>query len=214
MAKFCGNCGAELEGNERVCGMCGKPIVGAQEIHGSDLQRKPVNKQKIKKVMKTVIAIAIVVAVGVAALKIVPNFVGGRGLVRQVMSAYKTYDIDTLVTLSSDVYYYGGEDEAELYFEYAVGEAIDYFEDMVGHSYRLTYEINEIYTMSDRKTDILLNDLEYAYPSFDFNTISKVAVADVLLTAKQGKNETEYAVPITMTKEGNTWKLLYLDYYW
>lgn len=28
MAKFCGNCGAQLDDDDKVCGQCGTPVTG------------------------------------------------------------------------------------------------------------------------------------------------------------------------------------------
>ena len=85
--------------------------------------------------MKRVFVLAILVAVAIVAFNIVSQFTGYNGLLRKVMTAYESYDIDTLVSLSSDMYYYGEEDWVEYYFEYNVGDALESFESSVGHSY-------------------------------------------------------------------------------
>ena len=110
------------------------------------------------------------------------------------------------------MYYYNDyEDYVDEYFEYAVGSNIDSFESSVGHSYKMSYEVDEIYDLSQRKQDEMLKSIEYAYPDFDVDIISKIAVADVTVTAKQGSKSVSRTVKITMSKEGNTWKLLYLE---
>ena len=45
----------------------------------------------------------------------------------------------------------------------------------------------------------------------DNDTISKIAVANVKVTAKQGSKSVNKTVKITMSKEGKEWKLLYLE---
>ncbi len=209
MARFCGNCGAQLDDDAKVCGQCGTPI------DGNALGLKIVDPEKKKKMMKKVkgvIALAIVVVIAVVVVKIISGFTGTNGLVRKIMVAYEKYDIDTIVSLSSDMYYYNDyEDYVDEYFEYAVGSNIDSFESSVGHSYKMSYEVDEIYDLSQRKQDEMLKSIEYAYPDFDVDIISKIAVADVTVTAKQGSKSVSRTVKITMSKEGNTWKLLYLE---
>ena len=214
MAKFCGKCGAALDGDERVCGKCGTPIPGAKPIPGIKTPKDIQRAKKRKKIIAIIVAVAIVAVAAIIAINIVSKFTGSNGLVRQVMSAYRAYDIDKLVSLSSDVYYYGENNQAEEYFETTVGETLDYFEDSVGHSYQLSYDVNEIYTLSDRKKDVLMDDLEYIYSDFDLDTIKKVKVANVTLTAKQGDRISSRDVELTMTKEDKDWKLLYINYMW
>lgn len=210
MARFCGNCGAQLDDDAKVCGQCGTPIDGnSGKVPG--LKVVDPEKKMMKKV-KGVIALAIVMVIAVVVIKIISGFTGTNGLVRKIMAAYEKYDIDTIVSFSSDMYYYNDyEDYVDEYFEYAVGSNIDSFESSVGHSYKMSYEVEEIYDLSQRKQDEMLKNIEYAYPDFDVDIISKIAVANVKVTAKQGSKSVSKTVNITMSKEGNTWKLLYID---
>lgn len=209
MARFCGNCGAQLDDDAKVCGQCGTPIDG--NVPGLKVV-DPEKKKKMMKKIKKVIALAIVVAATIVVVKIILGFTGTNGLVRKIMAAYEKYDIDTIVSLSSDMYYYNDhEDYVDEYFEYAVGSNIDSFESSVGHSYKMSYEVNEIYDLSQRKQDELLKSIEDGYPDFDVDIISKIAVADVTVIAKQGSKSLSRTLKITMSKEGNSWKLLYLE---
>lgn len=209
MAKFCGHCGAELDGDDRVCGNCGTPV---DERQLGNKQLTIDSKKKMKKILKIVIPLVILVIVAAIALNVVSNFVGNKGLLRKTMNAYKTYDIDALVMLASDVYYYTADDEyAEEYFESAVGDGLDYFESYAGHSYQFSHTINEIYTMSDRKKNLVFDDVEYMSPDFDVDSISEISVADVTVTAKQGRDSVQLDIQVTMTKEGDNWRILYLE---
>lgn len=211
MAKYCGHCGAELDGDERVCGQCGTPLQGAQETRFSR-KVNPATRKKRKRIVKTTIIVAVIVAVAAIAGNVAFNYVGNRGLVHKIIGAYEKYDIDAIVSYSSDIYYYSmEEDAAESYFTTVVGNDLDYFDAYVGHNYKLTYKINEVYTLSERKRDVLFSDIEYMYPSFDINTISTVAVANVSVTAKQGKSSTGCDLNLTMTKENGEWKILYIE---
>lgn len=212
MARFCGNCGAKLDDDARVCGQCGMPIDG---IQGKVTGFKVVDPEKKKKLMKKVkmgIVLVAVIIVAVAGIKIVRNFTGTNGLVRKVMAAYEKYDIDTIVSLSSDMYYYSDyENYVEEYFENAVGQNIDNFEASVGHSYKMSYKVEEIYDLSQRKQEKILKNIEQLYPDFDVDKINKIALASVKVTAKQGSKSASRTVKITMSKEGKNWKVLYLE---
>ncbi len=212
MARFCGNCGAQLDDDAKVCGQCGTPIDGGQgKVPGFKVVN-PEKKKKLLKKMKMAIVLVVLIIIAVAGIKIVRNFTGTNGLVRKVMTAYEKYDIDTIVSLSSDMYYYSdNENYVEEYFEYAVGQNIDNFESSVGHSYKMSYEVEEIYDLSQRKQDEMLKNIEYLYPEFDVDKINKIAVANVKVTAKQGSKSVTKTVKISMSKEGKTWKVLYLE---
>ena len=212
MAKFCGNCGAQLDDNARVCGQCGTPVDGNQsKIPGLKVVNPEEKKKQMKKV-KIVIAIVIVVVIAIVGVKITLNFTGTNGFVRNVMKAYEEYDIDALVNLSSEMYYYSDYDNyVDEYFENFVGSNIDSFESSVGHSYKMSYKIEEIYDLSQRKQDEMIKDIEYLYPKFDVDTISKISVANVKVTAKQGSKSVNKDVKITMSKEGKKWKILYIN---
>ena len=211
MAGFCGNCGAPLDDGARVCGQCGVPVNGVSKhvsgVHGA----KQENTKKIAKKIKMVVILAVIAGLAVGAWNIASNFIGPKGLVRKAMKAYEKYDIDQLVSLSSDMYFYGGEDEAESYFGYGVGNDLDDLENSVGHSYKLTYKIKEIYDLSERRLDELLDSIEYLYPYFDVDNIKKISVASVSVTAKKGSKSVNRNIEITMTKEGKEWKILYIE---
>lgn len=211
MAKFCGNCGTQLEDNAKICGNCGTPLDGASTNIPCLKVTDPEKQKKMKKTVKRVLGLVILVAVAIIAFNIVSQFTGYNGLLRKVMTAYENYDIDTLVSLSSDMYYYGEEDWVEYYFEYSVGDDLDSFESSVGHSYKLTYEVNETYVMSERKADEMLSEIEYSYSDFDVSIIEDVVVADLTVTAKQGSKSVNQDMNIVMTKENGTWRLLYIE---
>ena len=96
----------------------------------------------------------------------------------------------------------------EMYFENTVGSTIDYFENSIGHNYKTSYEIVEIYDLSKRKHDELLKELEYSYPDFDTDSLDTISAAKVKITAKQDKRNVNKTIQITMVKEGDSWKLL------
>ena len=211
MAKFCGNCGTQLEDNAKICGQCGTPLDGtSSNIPGLKVV-DPEKKKKMKKVGKRIVALVALVIVAVIAFNVVSQFTGYSGLLRKVMAAYEKYDIDTLISLSSDIYFYGDEDWVENYFEYNVGDDLDSFESAVGHSYKLSYEVIETYKLSNRNFQSMLDDIAWSYKDFDHSVIEEIVVAKVNVTATQGKRSVDREVEITMTKENGNWKVLYIE---
>lgn len=211
MAKFCGNCGARLDDDAKVCGQCGTPLDGASvKISGLKIA-DPEKQKKLRNKVKLFLGVIAVILGAIVTVNIASNFMGYKGLLRKVMTAYEGYDIDTIVSLSSDMYYHGEGDFVEYYFEYNVGEDLDSFESSVGHSYSLSYEVKETYTLSDRKLNTLLDTIKSTYSDFDVSAIKKVVVAEITVTAKQGSKSVNKDLQITMTKEGSSWKLLYIE---
>lgn len=210
MAKYCGNCGTQLEDDVKACGNCGMPV--EDTIVPMLSFKDPEKQKKTKKTVTGIIAaVALVVAV-VIAFNIVFQFTGYNGLLRKTMKAYENYDIDTLISLSSNVYYYeDDEDWIEEYFEYHVGKDIDLFDTEVGHNYKITYEVNEIYSTSERGVSEILKYIESTYPDFDIDTIQKIVIADVTTTVKQSDRSSSCDITVVMTKENGDWKLLYLE---
>lgn len=211
MAKFCGNCGTQLEDNAKICGQCGTPLDGAStNIPGLKVV-DPEKQKKLKKMGKRIVVLVALVIVAVIAFNVVSQFTGYNGLLRKVMAAYEKYDIDTLISLSSDMYFYGDEDWVENYFKYNVGGDLDSFESAVGHRYKLSYEVNEIYTVSNRKLDDMLDQIEYSYADFDIGMIEKIVIADLTVIAKQGNKSISREMDIVMSRENGTWRLLYIE---
>lgn len=205
MAKFCGNCGARWEDDVRVCGKCGTPF---GDVRGPS----PVKVNQAKKIVKTAIILALVAAILLAAWSVGSSFIGKKGLIRQVMNAYKADSVYDLVDLSSDVYYYSYySDDAEDYFEDRLDLIVDYFDSTVGYDYKLSYKINGIHTLSDRQLNNELDDIADNYDGFNVGSIEKMAIAEVTLTAKQGSRHVDRVMEITMTKEDDGWRLLYIN---
>ena len=119
MAKFCGHCGAPMDDDARVCGQCGVPIDGNLNQGNSGGTVQGGGKGKSKPWIKIVIALVVVACIAGIAVKVVSNYTGRRGFIRKVLKAYVDYDIDGLMDLASDVYFYkeGAEQYGEMYFE-------------------------------------------------------------------------------------------------
>lgn len=210
MARFCGNCGAKMDNNAKVCGQCGTPIEGNIKTLPVRIV-DPEKKKKSKKIFRLVVVLVLIMVAAATTINVVSKFTGYNGLLRKVIATYERYDIDTLISLSSDIYYYGKEDYVEEYFKNHVGTTLDLLESSVGHSYKFSYEINEIYQLSDRKISEILDNIEADYPDFDVSTIKDIAIADITVIASKGEKSSSKDVKITMTKESESWKVLYID---
>lgn len=214
MAKFCGNCGAKLDDSAKVCGNCGTPLDGAVQQIPKMKVENPERRKKIKKIVATVAVVLILALASRIGVGVVSQYTGYNGLLRKVMTAYKEFDIETIVSLSSSLYYYGNDDSedwAQDYFEHTVGDDLDAFDFSVGHSYKLTYKVNEIYPLKERRKEEVLDMIETTYPNFDVSEIKKIVVANVTLTAKEGKKIANKNVKIGMSKEDGAWKVLYIE---
>ena len=53
MAKFCGNCGAQLDDNAKVCGQCGTPVGTLSAIPSVKIV-DPEKQKKTKKTLKLI----------------------------------------------------------------------------------------------------------------------------------------------------------------
>lgn len=209
MAKFCGNCGAKLGDSAKVCGVCGTPLEDSDikvKINTQD------NKKNVIKRVKTIIAIVVIIVIGIIGVKVAINYTGYNGFIRKAMAAYQKYDIDALASMVSEAYYYSPKDDyAESHLEYKVGGVMDYFDDSVGHNCKYSYEINETYVLSGKKLNDTLDRIEYEFPDFDTDDIKKIVVADITITAKQGKKSLSSDFDIYMSKEKDGWKLLFIE---
>ena len=158
-----------------------------------------------------IVAVVVLVAVATTAINVAVKFTGYNGLTRKVMAAYEKYDIDTLVSLSSDIYYYDDEEYVENYFKDSIGRMLDLFDSTIGHNYKLSYDVNETYKMSERKMRETIEEIEGIYPDFDVSSIQKIVVADITVKASQGNTSVESDLHLTMSKENGAWKLLYME---
>ena len=106
MAKFCGNCGTQLDDNAKICGNCGTPLTSAKTTNASipGVGDDPEKKEKAKKKMTMFLGIAAVIIVVIIALSAIISSSGYKGTVRKIMNAYKDYDVDKIVSMSSGLY--------------------------------------------------------------------------------------------------------------
>ena len=209
MAKYCGKCGSKLADDEKVCSRCGMRVED-MSISNSEIRQSSHNN-KYKKKLKVVASLIIILSIVAIAFNIISEFSGTKGFLRKVMTAYEKYDVDEMISLSSDVYYYGEDNYVEFYFKSILGESFDRIEENVGGDYKITYKITEINSVSEHRKKEILNNLEQVYPKFDISVIKDFAVGNITVTVKNGNKSEKFNLKITMSKEKNKWKLLYIE---
>lgn len=225
MAKFCGNCGARMDDSARICGYCGTPLAAytpgtapGEMPGGGTADTAKSNAESMKKVKKLVINIVaalLAIAIVVTGVTVVTSFTGVKGTVRKVMKVYENYDVDAFAAVCSDVIYemasqyssYSDSDPIEDIFDESIGNDLDQIEYDLGYgTYKISYEINKISKVSDRKMEALSNNLEEA--SIDPDIIQDVRLVDITITAKVGRDDTTLDKTLILTKESGKWRLL------
>lgn len=233
MKKICGNCGAELKENAKFCGNCGTKVFKEENINTefsdndvdddvyddndntADTETTAANKGGKGSKRKGIIAgAAAAVVIAVILLAVFISSMGSRGFLKKTMSAVKNCDIDFLVENTSDVMYellasYGyNEEYLESFYENAVGNnIIDYFENNVGHSYKFSYEIEEIYTATDRQLEKRFAEYSDNIRAFAEEKVKKMVIAEVEIEAEKNNRDESVDLKIYMTKENGSWKL-------
>ena len=71
MAKFCGNCGTQLEDNAKICGQCGTPLDGASSKILDLKLVDPEKQKKLKKMSKRIVALMALVLAAVIEFNVV-----------------------------------------------------------------------------------------------------------------------------------------------
>lgn len=208
MAKFCGNCGAQMGDDDKVCGQCGTPFAGSSVADKSAAKEK--NSNKIVKLIIGVIA-AIVVAVIIA--NVAGNFTGYKATIKKMVKALQNDDMSTLESLASSVSEetYGAwlGDDVYDYYDDMISDTLDKYEDSVGTIKKISYEITDETELSDRRMNELKDNLEDIY-NMDTSVIKKVISVDIKITVKGTKKSSTYNVSsLYMIKENSGWKIFY-----
>lgn len=242
MAKFCGNCGSRWEDAARVCGNCGTPLVmhaarpiptrpvpappperygygvgaGVPPHTGTAVrERTPMDPAQAKKMKKIALwsgigtAILIVLIVVIA---LIASSGGHSGVLDDVMEAYEVNDIERLIDMSSDAYYYGSSDGVDRYFENAVSDRVNAYQYRAGYGYRFSYDVvRETRLTREEELWSFRQQLNAYYPDFDASVIEEVMLSDIVITIRQGAESFEDNIRVTLTKEPEGWKVLYID---
>lgn len=216
MAKFCANCGSQMDDEDKVCGQCGTPVAGAEiksAVGASNTKSKGNNN-----IVKIIVGIIVAIVVIVVAANIAGNFTGYKGTINKMVKALQNNDVATLEMLASSISeetygaWYG--DDLDEYYEEAISNVLDKYEDKVGTIKKISYEITNENELSDRRMDELEDNLVDKY-NMDTSEIKKVVKVDLKLTVKGTKKSSTYNVSnFYLIKENGGWKIFYgkLDY--
>ncbi len=169
MAKFCGNCGNQLDDTMKVCGNCGTPVEGVAAAEAASetpvapeapvateapvAPEAPVvpvapatpvatsteGNDKIKKYVKLGGIAVVALIVLIIIVNIVSSFTGYKGAVRKIMKAYKKADESIVMDMASSIY-----DDKLLseFFEFAVESEIKSTLDMFDDELGYDYKLN------------------------------------------------------------------------
>lgn len=211
MSKFCGNCGSHLDDDARVCGVCGTPYsddsIGKTKIPGVNTM-KPQTKKKIKLIFKLSVVVVILMVISITAVNIISSFTGYKGAINKGFNAFKDYDIDTLMTLTSEINYHSMDSNAmEEAISKSVSSKLDSYESQVGHDMSLSYELKDSRKLSDRKYQEFLKYVE-SYYNYDTSDISEIYIAEINIYAKGSFGEEDYnSNEFYVIKEADSWYL-------
>ena len=233
MAKFCANCGAPMDDEDRVCGQCGTPA----ETEGAPLRSeftaptpvvagfnnanngRPVVKQesqnaKVGKiiVLSALALLGLLLMFGV--IKIIGNNSGENGVVGKYCKAIQKDDVELLESVTSPLYedvadYYGYDIEETL--QRYIDNKIETMEDKAGTLSKITYEITKSKSYNDKKMEEFIENYEDRYNS-DGSDIKEVREVEVKMKAKGSKKTATFTENMYLIKHKSGWKVL-LDSY-
>lgn len=232
MAKFCGNCGAQMDDNAVVCGSCGASLGGEEKAGSAELVQKfkiddPEKKNKIKKIAVIgAAAIAVIVVISVL-VSVIVNNTGYRGCLKKTMKAFESSESNVLDDLTSGIIieldaeneknykeYYGDEyaeehtsDFKKHYIESEVESAKEEFENKCGHKYKVSYKVDEYFELEGKKLKNFAKELGDGEEDA-LDSAEKIQVAEVTVTAKKDKKTKKCKVQVVMSKEDGKWKVL------
>ena len=112
MAKFCGNCGAKLDDNARVCGHCGTPVGGAPTNMSGAVTQMSTTSKKASNTIKQGFLLVVAIIIVLFAIRIISGVIGGNSIVGTWTSddgMFLTFNEDGTYTAS---YMYGSSSYA------------------------------------------------------------------------------------------------------
>lgn len=211
MAKFCGNCGAQMDDADKVCGQCGTPFAGAAISDSTPAVKEKGNNKVVKLIVGVIVAIVAIVVIA----NIVGNYSGYKGTINKMVKALQNYDTATLESVASSIIeetvvaWYGDDYDVYDYYDEAISDTLDKYEDSVGTIKKISYEITDETELSDRRLNELKDNLEDSY-NMDTSDIKKVVQVDLKINVKGSKKSSTYNVNnIYMIKENSDWKVFY-----
>ena len=217
MAKFCANCGAPMEDDDRVCGQCGTPVEGmaVAETGSAPVKMQAAAKKMVNRntgMIKGVIAAAVAVVVVAGGVKVAGNNIGYKGTLNRMVKALQKEDTAALEGLASSI---SDEVCANLYsdpydyYDGLISDVLDKYEDRVGNLKKVTYEITDSKELSDRRLDNI-KDMLVDGLNMDTSEIKKAVEVECKITVKGTQKSASFNyVDLYMVKEKDGWKIVY-----
>ncbi len=212
MTKFCANCGAPMDEEDRVCGQCGTPVAGAPAPSAGTKKGGTVGKAAGNNslIIKLAIGIAALVVVIIVAVNLVGSMTGYKSTLNKMTKALKDYDVDTIESLSSSITdemlsWYG--DDLYDYYDEWMSDVLDEFEENVGEIKKISYEITDATEMTERRLENLKDELTEYY-NMDTRDIKEIVEVDLQLIVKGEDKSAAYNVrDLRLVKEDGGWKI-------
>lgn len=184
MAKFCGNCGSQMDDTAKVCGNCGTPFGGAPTYTPPASTTKKKKKHPIRNFFLIVLALFILIP----AFVMLPKITGTNGLVLKTVNAIAQNDTETLDELTSSV------TKSNMFLEYSLDSSIATIQYRLGDD-GIGYEITNTRSVDADELSMLAGlGMEKA----------KIKIVDVSLVGMDGSTDVQFV----MIKESGKWKLL------
>lgn len=212
MARFCGNCGAEVEEDAKVCGNCGVPLEGESTPNiDTGEQNSNVSGIDFKKIIPIAVGVIIAVVVVFAMISILKNNTGYRATLNRAFNAVAKGDavgvISEMSSYVEDVYDKSNEDIEEAY-EKRIDSILDRLEDEVGANPKISYEIKKASKLSDRKLEKMKEEMEEYDENYDGDDIKSAYNIDIKLIVKGPDDDYHQNIDdIIVIKEAGAWKI-------
>lgn len=204
MPKFCRKCGAEMDDAAKFCRKCGTAFDISAAYHKAVDQKKIA---KIKKTIKLIVAAIIVIFVAILTINIVNENTGYNAVIKKAMKAVESSDIDSLVAMSSDMFFYKNNPDIEKKYKSTVTDCFKTFNSGVGDDYKLSYTVEKTFSPAAGEYNQWIETVKHDYPDFDVSKIDKAVYSYITVSAKESKRSVSTKIKIIMTKENGKWKL-------
>lgn len=212
MSKFCSNCGAQADDTAAVCGNCGTPF----ELAADPAPTAAANiADKLKKLIVSVVAIVVVLALVFGGIKIFQSF-GPKGAVRKALSAGMNGKAEKLASVISIKY---GEKEKDR--KKAAKNLDFYLTESNQKKYKISYKIKDVKDLpSDELEKIQENIAEKFDKDEDYVSDAKIVKVQVTVKNKVTKENagmykgdySRITRKVIITKEDGKWK--FYGYYY
>lgn len=223
MAKFCPNCGSQLENDSLFCASCGTRVeiepqpqptyTPAGGVNTPPTPPTPVNKLKSKLTKKhLVLGGSILAGIIVVILALALLFPGPKAVAKKYVKGYLNGNAKQVVSCAPSFFYEDKDEKNE-----AIENLEEIFEDMELDEFdKIKYEIKDVTKLSrDEREQLesMLEMYERYYDDFDADSINvkKAKKVEVKITVKDGGDTHRETFEIILVKYKGQWKVLYSD---